>query len=66
MSKERYSWRICYAQEGTWDCLGTHDTRMEAEAELRRVRRMFPTAFLVRVTFRSVNRVRTTSILRGV
>ena len=66
MLKEGYLWRVCYAQEDTWDCIGTHDTRIEAEAELRRVRRMFPNAFLVRVTFRFVNRVRTTSILRVV
>ena len=66
MPKEGYVWRVCYAQEDIWGCIGTHDTRMEAEAELRRVRHMFPNAFLVRVTFRSVNRVRTTSILRVV
>ena len=42
MPKERHSWRVCYAHEDIWDCIGSHDTRMEAEAELRKVRRIFP------------------------
>ena len=63
MPKEGHSWRVCYAHEDIWDCIGFHDTRVEAEAELRRVRRIFPDAFLVRVTFRYVNQVRTTSSL---
>jgi len=63
MPMVQHSWRVCYAHEGVWDCIGTHNTRAEAETELRRVRRMFPDAFLVRVTFRCLNRVRTTSSL---
>ena len=63
MPKETDSWRVCAAHEDVWDCIGSHDTRGKAEAELRRVRYMFPHAFLVRVTFRRVNRVRTTASL---
>jgi len=66
MPKDRDSWRVCYAHDDIWDCISAHDTRGEAEAERRKARHIFPHAFLVRVTFRHVNRVRTTSSLKVV
>ncbi|HEV8328461.1 MAG TPA: hypothetical protein VGQ08_13350 [Nitrospiraceae bacterium] len=63
MLNERYYWHVCFDDGDVWDCIGSHETRAEAEAELRRVRPRFPDAFLVRVTMTRMDRARTTSTL---
>ena len=64
MRNERYSWSVCDEQDGVWDPIGTHETRREAEAELRSVRAVLPKAFLVRITFARVGRACPTPSLR--
>jgi hypothetical protein len=62
MQNERYCWSVCFddKRHGDWENIGTHETRREAEAELRRVRSAIPAAFLVRLTLTRMDRVRST------
>lgn len=52
MEKVRVWWQVCSEVEGAWECIGTHNTRAEAEAELWDVRSggWWPKAFLVCLT----------------
>jgi len=46
----RVSWQLCMEHEGIWEPLTSCETQAEATAELRRVQRSVPNAFLVQVT----------------
>lgn len=64
MQRERYYWQVCFERDGVWDCIGSHETRAEAEAELRSVKStVWPNAFLVRQTFTRMDQVRATAAL---
>ena len=51
MPDERFYWHVCVDDGEDWGYLGvSHDTRAEAEAELRSLRSKWPEAFVVRLT----------------
>jgi hypothetical protein len=66
MLKERYYWQVCVDRKDYWENIGSHETRAEAEAELRSVRSVWPNAFLVRLTMTRMDQARTTSTLTDV
>ena len=67
MPRERYYWQVCFERDGVWDCIGTHETRADAEENLRRVKsRAFPDAFLVRETLTRMDQAPTTTTLTAV
>ncbi len=47
---DRYYWQVCVDDGDVWECICSHDTRAEAEAELRSMRSSLPDAFVVRLT----------------
>ena len=55
METVRVWWHVCADVDGGWECIGSHTTRAEAEAELRDVRSggWWPKAFLVCVAMRA-------------
>lgn len=60
MRTERYFWSVCVEEGNDWENIGSHETRREAEAELRRIRSSIPEAFLVRITLTRMDQVHTT------
>jgi len=55
---ERFYWQVCVDDDDAWECIGSHETRAEAEIELRRVRPRRPDAFVVRVTLTRMDQER--------
>jgi len=67
MQKVRVYWHVCAERSGDWECIGSHHTRAEAEAELRAVRcSVWPKAFLVRLSLTRIDQVCARPILRRV
>ena len=42
MRNERYAWSVCHECDGVWESICTHETRAEAEADLRETRAQVP------------------------
>ena len=63
MQEERSWWHVCFDDDNDWECISSHETRAEAEAELLRVRPRVPEAFLVRLTMTRMEQERTRPLL---
>ena len=68
MQNERYYWQVCFDDGDVWACIGTHETRAEAEAEVvvLHASSFWPDAFLVRQTLTRMDQVSTPPPLTAV